>query len=220
MANRFRRNASVREAMRPEYRGKAIRKVLSTSVRLLVTAVLIAILAQRFDLARAADLMGHVSLSLLAATLTALVAASLLVALRWHLILSLASPSPGPAALLKIVFVGLFFNQVLPTGVGGDAVRAWRCSKLGIGLGAAVRSILLDRAWGFAVLVVLYVAVLPSLLQVLPEARGAARRNHGARCGSRRTADGRITRLSATAALAPSGDRAACGAVARGPASV
>ena len=113
--------------------------------------------------------MGHASLPLVAATLTALLAANLLVALRWHLILSFASPSPGPVALLKVVFVGLFFNQVLPTGVGGDAVRAWRCSKLGIGLGAAVRSILLDRAWGYAVLVILYVAVLPSLLRVLPE---------------------------------------------------
>lgn len=113
--------------------------------------------------------MGHASLPLLAMTLTALLAANLAVALRWHLILSAAAPSPGLPTLLKLVFVGLFFNQVLPTGVGGDAVRAWRCSKLGIGLGAAVRSILLDRAWGYAVLVILYVAVLPSLWQVLPE---------------------------------------------------
>src|SRR5262245_41474008 len=118
--------------------------------------------------------MGHASLPLLAMTLTALWAANLIVALRWHLILSFASPSPGPVALLKLVFVGLFFNQVLPTGVGGDAVRAWRCSKLGIGLGAAVRSILLDRAWGYTVLVILYIAALPSLLQVLPEVRERA----------------------------------------------
>jgi len=107
----------------------------------------------------------------MAAAVGALLAANLIVALRWHLILSAASPSPGPATLLKIVFVGLFFNQVLPTGVGGDAVRAWRCSKRGIGLGASVRSILLDRACGYTVLVILYVAVLPSLLQVLPETR-------------------------------------------------
>jgi hypothetical protein len=86
--------------------------------------------------------------------------ANLIVALRWHLVLSAATPSPGPAALLKIVFVGLFFNQMLPTGVGGDAVRAWRCSRIGIGLGAAIRSIL-DRACGYLVLVVLYALGLP-----------------------------------------------------------
>ena len=86
--------------------------------------------------------MGQVALPLLAATLVALLTANLVVALRWHLILSTEAPSPGPAVLLKIVLVGLFFNQVLPTGVGGDAVRVWRCSKVGIGLGAALRSIL------------------------------------------------------------------------------
>src|SRR5206468_9015376 len=51
------------------------------------------------------------------------------------------------------------------------AVRAWRCRKLGIGLGAGIRSILLDRACGYLVLMVVYAASLPSLLRVLPEAR-------------------------------------------------
>jgi glycosyltransferase 2 family protein len=115
--------------------------------------------------------MGQASLPLMAATLAALLAATFVVSLRWHLILSAEVPSPGAGALLKIVFVGLFFNQVLPTGVGGDAVRAWRCRKLGIGLGAAIRSILLDRACGYLVLVVVYAASLPRLLHILPEAR-------------------------------------------------
>jgi uncharacterized membrane protein YbhN (UPF0104 family) len=128
-------------------------------------------LATRVDLGRAAEIMGQASLPLLAATLVALLAANLVVALRWHVILSTEAPSPGPGTLLKIVFVGLFFNQVLPTGVGGDAVRAWRCRKLGIGFGAAIRSILLDRACGYLVLVVVYIASLPSLLHILPEAR-------------------------------------------------
>jgi uncharacterized membrane protein YbhN (UPF0104 family) len=70
--------------------------------------------------------------------------------------------------------VGLFFNQVLPTGVGGDAVRAWRCRKLGIDLGAAIRGILLDRFCGYLVLVAVYAASLPSLLNILayPRQRG------------------------------------------------
>jgi hypothetical protein len=61
----------------------------------------------------------------------------------------------------------------LPTGVGGDAVRAWRCRRIGIGLGAAIRSILLDRACGYLVLVVLYALGLPLWLKILadPEER-------------------------------------------------
>ena len=115
--------------------------------------------------------MRHASLELLAATFVVMLATNLALGLRWHLILSAATPSPGPAALAKLVFVGLFFNQVLPTGIGGDVVRAWRCHKLGIPLGSAVRSILLDRAWGYTVLVLLYAAALPSLLRALPDPR-------------------------------------------------
>ena len=151
-----------------------IRKVLMTSLRLFVTGALLWALAARFDLARAAELMSRASPSLIAATLIVLFAANLIVGLRWHLILSAATPSPGVATLIKIVLVGLFFNQVLPTGVGGDVVRAWRCSKLRIGLGAAVRSILLDRACGYFVLVVVYAVGLRGFIQVLPEARERA----------------------------------------------
>jgi uncharacterized membrane protein YbhN (UPF0104 family) len=118
--------------------------------------------------------MGQASLPLLAITLVTLLAANLFVSLRWHVILSAEVPSPGVGRLLKITFVGLFFNQALPTGIGGDAVRAWRCRKLGIGLGAAMRSILLDRACGYLVLVAIYTASLPRLLSILPEARQRA----------------------------------------------
>jgi uncharacterized membrane protein YbhN (UPF0104 family) len=128
-------------------------------------------LAMRFDLGQAAELISHANLPLIAATLLVFLIANFVVGWRWQFILSAEAPSPGSATLLKIVFVGLFFNQVLPTGVGGDAVRAWRCSRVGIALGAAVRSILLDRACGYLVLVVLYAVGLPTLLHILPHAR-------------------------------------------------
>jgi hypothetical protein len=48
-------------------------------------------------------------------------------------------------------------------------VRAWRCHRLGIPLGAAVRSVLIDRAGGYAVVVVTYMVNLPTLLRVLPD---------------------------------------------------
>jgi uncharacterized protein (TIRG00374 family) len=129
------------------------------------------VLAERIDLSRAAQMMGQAAPPLVAATFVVLLATSTVVALRWHLILSAEAPSPGAAALLKIVLVGMFFNQVLPTGVGGDAVRVWRCCRRGIGFGVAVRSILLDRACGYLVLVLVYAANLPGLLRILSDPR-------------------------------------------------
>jgi hypothetical protein len=144
-----------------------IRKLLIGSVRLLVTAGLLWALLAHTDLSRAGELLSHVSLPLLAAGAAALLATSPFTALRWHIVLSAETPSPGPWTLLKIVLVGLFFNQVLPSGVGGDAVRAWRCHRLGIGVAAAIRSLVLDRVTGYFVLVVLFAAGLPVLLHTL-----------------------------------------------------
>ena len=154
----------------------AIRKKLTTVVRRVVTAGLLWALASRVDIGQAGHILARVSLPPLLMAVAALVAAGLVGAWRWHVILSTESPSPGPAALAKIVFVGLFFNQVLPSGIGGDAVRILRCRRLGIGLAAAIRSILIDRASGYAVFVLLYALTLPSLLHILADRgqRGAA----------------------------------------------
>jgi uncharacterized membrane protein YbhN (UPF0104 family) len=134
-----------------------------------VTAGLLWALLARVDLGHAKDLLDNLSLPLLAAGAAALLATSPFSALRWHIVLTAETTSPGPWALLKIVLVGLFFNQVLPSGVGGDAVRAWRCHRLGIGVGAAIRSLVLDRVSGYIVTVVLFAAGLPVLLHVLPD---------------------------------------------------
>ena len=123
------------------------------------------------ELSRAKELLAHVSLPLLAAGLATLLATSPFSALRWHIVLRAETTSPGPWTLLKIVLVGLFFNQVLPSGVGGDAVRAWRCHRLGIGVAAAIRSLVLDRVSGYVVTVVLLAAGLPVLLHILPDVR-------------------------------------------------
>jgi uncharacterized membrane protein YbhN (UPF0104 family) len=151
-----------------------IRKIVIAIMRLLVTGGLLWALAARLDVARAGHILAQVSIPPLLVGLALLGAISFVSAWRWHVILAAEAPSPGPAALAKLVFVGLFFNQVLPSAIGGDAVRAMRCRRLGIGLGAAVKSILLDRASGYSVFVMLYAAGLPTLLHVLTDPRQRA----------------------------------------------
>jgi uncharacterized membrane protein YbhN (UPF0104 family) len=154
--------------------GRVIRNFLITLLRLLVTAGLLWALATRLDLARAEAIIRHASLPLLAAALLALAATAPANAARWRVILAAVGPAPQTRNLLKLVFIGLFFNQVLPTGVGGDAVRAWRCRRLGVGLGAAVRSVLIDRASGYLVMLAVYAAGLPILVRALPSAQERA----------------------------------------------
>src|SRR3954453_7637797 len=146
-----------------------VRRLSLIVLRLLVTVSLFWFLASRFDFENATEIVSRVSLLLLAAALAAQVASVLVNAVRWQVILAAEGPSPKLGSLTKLLFVGLFFNQVLPTGVGGDAARAWRCHRLGVPLGVAVRSVLIDRVGGHIVVVATYVASLPALLKVMPE---------------------------------------------------
>jgi glycosyltransferase 2 family protein len=78
----------------------------------------------------------------------------LLVTPRWAIILSALGYKIPSASLLPSVFLGFLCNQVLPTGVGGDILRAWRTRQLGVPLNIGVYSVLLDRISGvFTVLV-------------------------------------------------------------------
>jgi len=69
----------------------------------------------------------------------------------------------GPLSLrtsLRAHFVGLWFNQVLPTGLGGDVVKIAILRK-SLGLSIAIRSAVLDRISGLIFLLVATTVALP-----------------------------------------------------------
>jgi glycosyltransferase 2 family protein len=141
-------------------------KFLSIAVRLVVTVGLFAALLSRLDTGRIANILSNGSPSWFVLAVAALAATNPFNASRWRLILA-GQKAVRPSVLLRILFVGWFFNQMLPTGIGGDAVRAWRCKLSGISLTVAIRSILLDRASGYIVLVAVYAISLPALLAII-----------------------------------------------------
>jgi uncharacterized membrane protein YbhN (UPF0104 family) len=69
----------------------------------------------------------------------------LLGALRWKIVLSCFGYRSKLHSLGRIFWIGMAFNQVLPTAVGGDAVRGWMIYKNGVALGDATVSIVAER---------------------------------------------------------------------------
>jgi uncharacterized membrane protein YbhN (UPF0104 family) len=59
------------------------------------------------------------------------------------------------------MFVAAFFNQTLPSSVGGDAVRIWMLARDNGGWKSATYSVLIDRMVGVLVLALLVIACLP-----------------------------------------------------------
>lgn len=89
-----------------------------------------------------------------------LVGAQMLSTIRWQMLAGALRFERSLGSLLKILFVGMFFNLVLPTSIGGDVVRAW---YLDGGSGrrlAALASVFLDRLVGLIVLLAMAVAAV------------------------------------------------------------
>ena len=68
--------------------------------------------------------------------------------------------------------IGSFFNQTLPSSIGGDAVRLWLVNRTGAGWRAATYSILTDRAVGLIALALIIVASLPWSYGMIADPRG------------------------------------------------
>jgi uncharacterized protein (TIRG00374 family) len=83
--------------------------------------------------------------------------------LRWVLIARPAERVPGFRTSFLAYVEGMFVNQVLPSVVGGDALRVVRWREHGVSVADAVTTVLLDRIFGVfgaAVLALMAVALL------------------------------------------------------------
>src|SRR6266404_6891648 len=93
-------------------------------------------------------------------------------ALRWR---EISGPCGAPlhaAQALKFNMVGTFFNQTLPSTIGGDAMRLWLVNRTGAGWRAATYSILTDRAVGLIALALIIVASLPWSYGIIADSNG------------------------------------------------
>jgi uncharacterized membrane protein YbhN (UPF0104 family) len=70
---------------------------------------------------------------------------------------------------VQIALCGFFFEQVTIGFVGGDAIRLWLLNRADVPLGCAIRALLLDRACGFASLVLLSLLGIHALLPLVDE---------------------------------------------------
>ncbi len=94
---------------------------------------------------------------------------------RWTWIATaLGAELPGGRAI-RYSAIAAFFNQALPSTVGGDAMRVWLLGRADRRWKRAVYSVIVDRIAGVGFLAVVVAACLPWSLQLIaaPEGRAA-----------------------------------------------
>jgi uncharacterized membrane protein YbhN (UPF0104 family) len=73
---------------------------------------------------------------------------------------------------MRFNMIGAFFNQTLPSSIGGDAVRLWLLARGGAGWRAATYSVFVERAIGLIALAIIIVATLPWSYRLIDDAHG------------------------------------------------
>lgn len=118
-----------------------------------------AVVAQLFDVGWRAFVLSTVLLAAL----------SLPATLRWQSVLCALGRRIGFLHGWRLVLIGLFFNQVLPSNVGGDAVRIWQVRRDGVDLRTAINSVVIDRLMALGILFLIIAVSLPPLFDIIPD---------------------------------------------------
>ncbi|WP_287963071.1 lysylphosphatidylglycerol synthase transmembrane domain-containing protein [Alcanivorax sp.] len=134
-------------------------------VRLFITVALFALIAWYIDLRAALGVMLTASPIPLLAALLMQTSSTLFSAWRWGLIMHALDFDRPMAFFIKVYFIGGWFNQALPSSIGGDAVRVLEVGRGGFRKRHALAGVFIDRAvgvFGLLVLNLLAVNLLPN----------------------------------------------------------
>jgi glycosyltransferase 2 family protein len=132
-----------------------MRIATSTPVRAAVTLGLLAGLAVWIDWGAVIDRVEHGSWALFFLGVLIVVTALLTGAVRWHLFLRTGGAEATPYQTLRAYWIGMFANNFLPTGFGGDATRAMVIRHAAPSTARAVASVAVDRLTALACLLIL-----------------------------------------------------------------
>src|SRR5918911_785011 len=127
------------------------RRVLRLLATLVVTGLCTAYLVWKIDLSRTLHILAHANVSYFVAAVAIMVGSVWPMAWRWQQLLHARGIRDRLRWLVRAYFVAYTAGQVLPTAVGGDAVRIYETARRHPGHGGQVAgSVLLERALGGA----------------------------------------------------------------------
>jgi hypothetical protein len=138
-------------------------------IRLVITVGLLALVLSRVDRSEFARLGGEVDRGLLAAGYLLNLVMVVLNTYRWQILVRPLGARVGLARLTSYYFVCMFFNNFMPTSIGGDVVRVLDLARDTGQRSSAMASVLVERLLGLYVLLPISVVAFLLLAPELPE---------------------------------------------------
>lgn len=147
--------------------------MIATLLKLLVTLALIGLVVGNINFQTVWARLGNVDYAMMSMVVAVLAIVPVLHALRWWLLLRVSGHALGFFRALRAVMIGYFFNQTLPTSVGGDAYRVWYAYRAGMHLGEAFSSVIVDRLIALMALLVICAFGMPWIFNLIGGGRAS-----------------------------------------------
>jgi len=149
-----------------------MRRILLSTIKILISAALLYFSLRKvnlFDLTSRihVESLGWIGLAIAVTFLQIFIGV-----LRWREVSTQCGAPIETRQAMRFNLIGTFFNQTLPSSIGGDAVRLWLVARGGAGWRAATYSIFVDRAIGLIALAILIVATLPWSYRLITDPNG------------------------------------------------
>lgn len=149
-----------------------MRRILLSTIKILISAALLYLSLRKVNLYDLAARLRVESLGWIGLAIAVTFLQIFLGVLRWREISAECGAPLETGQAMRFNIIGTFFNQTLPSSIGGDAVRLWLVARSGAGWRAATYSIFVDRAIGLIALAVLIVASLPWSYRLISDPHG------------------------------------------------
>jgi uncharacterized protein (TIRG00374 family) len=139
--------------------------MLKSVVKIAISGVLIAWLVHTTNSAELVHALGKANPAIVVLGALVLVGLSFVQTSRWLVVARALGIRLGFLDSWIVVQIGTFFNQVLPSSIGGDAARIWRLQRSGVPLSRALNSVVLDRLVALLGVVVIVLPGMPILFR-------------------------------------------------------
>lgn len=137
-------------------------------LRIAVSVALVTLLLSRLDVRNMASFLARADWWLVALTLVTVAFDRSLMAGRWIYLLEGLGIHAPRVRVVKIFFLSTFFGSFLPTGIGGETVRAVSFSRLSSKSVESVASVAMDRIMGMLSMLLIGLVALAVFYRIYP----------------------------------------------------
>ncbi|MCK4864879.1 MAG: flippase-like domain-containing protein [Gammaproteobacteria bacterium] len=138
-------------------------------IRIIITAVLLTLIFRNIEFKSVKDIILHADIQLLILAILFQLLSTLLAGYRWGRVMKALNFGQKSEFYMRSYFKGSFFNQGLPTSIGGDAVRVLDVATKGHRKRDAFIGVFIDRILGLSGLLILNLVANYFLPGLLPE---------------------------------------------------